>query len=63
MEKYIFISYRSINEKEAFAFKELLERHNYDVWIAPNDIPIGSYYANIIEKAIRNCFRQVQPCC
>lgn len=56
MEKYIFISYRSINEKEAFAFKELLERHNYDVWIAPNDIPIGSYYANIIEKAIRNCY-------
>lgn len=55
MEEYIFISYSTQNRQVAFSFKHLLEQQNYNVWIAPNDIPIGERYANIIEKSIRNC--------
>ena len=55
MEEYIFISYSTKNNEFAFAFKELLEQQGYNVWIAPNDIPLGERYANIIEKSIRNC--------
>ncbi len=55
MEEYIFISYSTKNREFAFDFKKLLEQQNYNVWIAPNDIPVGERYANIIEKSIRNC--------
>lgn len=55
MEKYIFISYSTKNTNIAFAVKDFLEDRGYSVWIAPNDIPNGQRYANIIEKSISNC--------
>lgn len=54
MEKYLFISYSSKDYQKAFQLKTALEAQGFDVWIAPNDIPVGQHYANIIEKAIKN---------
>lgn len=55
MQKYIFISYSTKNTETAFKIKDILEKRGFDIWLAPNDIPIGQRYANVIEKAIQNC--------
>lgn len=52
--KYIFISYKSEEQNHAAAIKRLLEENNINTWMAPYDIPAGSEYGAVINKAIRN---------
>ncbi len=52
---YVFISYSSQNRAVAEKFRNLFSKHQIDSWIAPDDIPAGSKYAQVINKAIKNC--------
>lgn len=52
---YAFISYSSKNMSSANAILELFKKHNINTWMAPNDIPVGSRYAQVINKALKNC--------
>lgn len=48
-----FISYSTKDAFNAFALKSLLEKNGYPVWIAPDGIPSGFDYAQVIPAAIR----------
>lgn len=52
---YAFISYSTKNQAYADAMRELFRKHGIDTWMAPYDIPVGSKYAAVITKAIRDC--------
>ena len=52
---YVFISYSSINRESADKIRHIFSRSGVDSWIAPDDIPAGSEYAGVINKAIKNC--------
>lgn len=52
---YAFISYSTKNKESADAIKNLLNNNNIETWMAPNDIPVGSKYAEVISKAVKNC--------
>jgi hypothetical protein len=52
---YAFLSYSSKNQDFADAMREVLIRNGLKVWMAPGDIPAGSKYADVINKAIKNC--------
>ena len=52
---YTFISYSSKDSATKDKFNTLLKQNNIESWIAPNDIPPGCNYAEIINKAIKNC--------
>ncbi len=52
---YAFISYSSKNLSSANAILELFKKYNIDTWMAPNDIPVGSKYALVINRALKNC--------
>ena len=52
---YVFISYSSKNQSAADAMKILLNSKGIDTWMAPGDIPAGSKYAGVINKALMNC--------
>lgn len=52
---YVFISYSSKNRDVADKLIKALEKNNIDSWVAPDDIPAGSKYAQVINKAIKNC--------
>jgi len=52
---YAFISYSSVNQAAADAMKRALNKNGIDSWMAPGDIPVGSKYAEVITKAIKNC--------
>ena len=52
---YVFISYSSINRENADKIKNIFNRSGVDSWVAPDDIPAGSEYAGVINKAIKNC--------
>lgn len=52
---YAFISYSSKNRSSADEMTALLRKHHIDVWIAPDDIPPGSKYAQVIGRAIKEC--------
>ena len=51
---YVFISYSSKNQMAADHFKKILDCNGIHSWMAPGDIPLGSKYAQVINKAIRN---------
>ncbi len=53
--EHIFISYSSINQAEADAFNNLLLRNGIKTWMAPNDIPAGKDYAQVVLQALRSC--------
>ncbi len=53
--EYAFISYSTKNQAEADAMREYLKKHGVEVWMAPGDIPVGSKYARVINKAIKGC--------
>ncbi len=55
---YAFISYSSRNQAVADAVRNLLNRHGVETWMAPGDIPVGSEYAGVINRAVResDCF-------
>ncbi len=52
---YAFISYSTINQAAADSLRDLLKKNRIDSWMAPYDIPVGSKYANVINKAIKDC--------
>ena len=54
-QKDCFLSYSAKDVNLASQLREYLEGQGVSVWIAPNDIPIGSSYVDSISNAIRSC--------
>jgi hypothetical protein len=52
MNHEIFISYSSKQKSVADGVCHYLEENGYKCWMAPRDIPAGSTYADLIDKAI-----------
>ena len=52
---YAFISYSTKNQVVADAIRELLKRKGIATWMAPGDIPAGSKYAQVINRAVKEC--------
>ena len=52
---YVFISYSTKNQATADALKHLFDKNGINSWMAPGDIPAGSKYAQVINKAIKGC--------
>lgn len=52
---YVFISYSSKHQLIADSVRKKILESNIDCWMAPYDIPTGSKYAAIIDKAIQDC--------
>lgn len=52
---YVFISYSSKNKDIADTLRNVLIKNRIDTWMAPNDIPAGSKYAQVIGKALKCC--------
>lgn len=52
---YAFISYSTRNQQAADAMHELLKSEGIDTWMAPGDIPAGSKYAKVINRAVKDC--------
>ena len=52
---YAFISYSSKNKDSADAIRNLFQKHQIDTWMAPNNIPVGSKYAQVINHALKEC--------
>lgn len=55
ISKYAFISYSTKNQAFADAMRNLLNNNGIETWMAPGDIPIGSKYADVINKAVKHC--------
>lgn len=51
-DKYFFISYSSLDKDIALNLKELLEENGIKCWMAPDSIPVGSDYTEVIVDAI-----------
>lgn len=52
---YAFISYGSQDRDIVNSLKDILEVNGIKTWIAPDDIPIGSEYSEVINEAIKKC--------
>lgn len=52
---YAFISYSTKNQIAADTLKRIMQDNSIDSWRAPEDIPVGSKYAQIINRAIKDC--------
>ncbi len=52
---YAFISYNSNNRALTDKLLHIFNKNGISSWIAPDDIPVGARYAQVINKAIRNC--------
>lgn len=52
---YVFISYSSLNREQTDKIRGIFNKNGIESWIAPDDIPVGSKYAQVINKAIKNC--------
>lgn len=52
---YAFISYSTKNQPLADAMHDLLKDCGIDTWMAPGNIPAGSKYAQVINRAVKNC--------
>lgn len=52
---YAFISYSTQNQDSADAMRDFLQRTGVQTWMAPGDIPAGSSYAGVINRAVRDC--------
>lgn len=50
-----FISYSTADSAEAYSVRNFLRRSGCTCWMAPDDIPAGSDYADAIPKAISDC--------
>lgn len=51
----VFISYSTKDSEAANQIRRMLERNHIPCWMAPNSIPAGGNYADIIPVAINNC--------
>lgn len=58
-DKSVFISYKSEEIDIATAIKEMLEQNGIPCFMAPNSIPSGSNYTEIIPNAICESFAMV----
>lgn len=52
---YVFISYSTKNQPTADALKALFNDNDIETWMAPGDIPVGSKYAAVINRAVKEC--------
>ncbi|MBQ7309503.1 MAG: toll/interleukin-1 receptor domain-containing protein [Clostridia bacterium] len=52
---YAFISYSTKNQASADAIRSIFNRNGIETWMAPYDIPVGSKYAGVITRAIKEC--------
>lgn len=52
---YVFISYSTKNQSAANAMRSFFHQNGINTWMAPNNIPVGSKYAEVIVKALREC--------
>jgi hypothetical protein len=52
---YAFVSYSSKNASAAKTVREILVKRSVNIWMAPYDIPAGSKYAAVINRAVRDC--------
>ena len=52
---YAFISYSTKNQDFADSMRQLLRQNGVSSWMAPMDIPVGSKYAQVITRAIKEC--------
>lgn len=51
---YAFISYSSIELEYAETISKALRDNGVETWMAPRDIPAGSTYSGVINRALRN---------
>lgn len=54
-KNYVFISYSTKNRALADTMRALLSENGLNTWMAPEDIPAGSKYAQVINRAVKNC--------
>ena len=54
-ENGIYICYSSKNQNVADLIRNLLHEEGIETWMAPNDIPAGSKYAGVINRAVKEC--------
>lgn len=52
---YAFISYGSKDRDIVNPIKDILVANGIKTWVAPDDIPAGSNYSEVINDAIKNC--------
>jgi len=52
---YAFISYSTQNQVISDSMRQLLTKYGISSWMAPADIPAGSKYAQVINRAIKEC--------
>lgn len=52
---YAFISYSSKDRTIVNPIMDILVANGLKTWIAPDDIPVGSNYSDVINEAIKNC--------
>ncbi len=52
---YAFISYCTQNQTKADTIKDIFQKNNVPIWMAPYDIPPGAKYAETITQAIEEC--------
>ena len=55
MDPYVFISYSSKEQSAANSIRGILLDEGIKTWMAPWDIPVGNKYAEVINRAIKNC--------
>ncbi|MBR6022870.1 MAG: toll/interleukin-1 receptor domain-containing protein [Kiritimatiellae bacterium] len=53
--EYVFVSYSTRDRERALTIRKHLESEGMPCWMAPRDIPAGSNYAYVIERAISGC--------
>lgn len=52
---YVFISYSTKDQISADKLREMFKIKGIATWMAPDDIPVGSLYAQVINRAIKEC--------
>lgn len=52
---YAFISYSTKNQNAANSMRNFFHENGIQTWMAPNNIPVGSKYAEVIIKALKEC--------
>lgn len=52
---YAFISYSTKNQASADAIRTLFNKNKIGTWMAPNDIPVGSTYPQVITQTLKEC--------
>jgi len=52
---YAFISYSTKNQTSADAIRNIFAKNGIATWMAPNNIPVGSSYPEVITQALKDC--------